>query len=424
MNKTIDNYTEKLANELPEVNWTEAEKEAIKNCLKALVAKCSSIVYPREPISEASQNFLENYILAAILTKHLNKEASVIKIPNPEFGLQETKEQKIALSKLFKPAEYVEKSDLNSLPETELKSLSGISKKTAEQIARYKNKHGYITSMQKMQTELELDEEEFKTLQEAATVHSTRPNRLLVTPESYEFKSNTTIFIYLKALYKNSKNVDDYKANLLEALLDTFAHMEGNTQKLFGSLILHPNEIEKRFEENQKYLTLDKQWTKSDGIAPINDSQYIYFIDRLMKEAKESIRIVMFFMRSEPEIKYPTDTLFATIVEAKERGVKVQVILDKDVEGDVYKSRLINKNAYDFFVKNNIDVTYDNPEELTHSKMVIVDGKHVVIGSHNWTAGSFYVYDDKSVYIQSDEFGEKATEKFQKLWKRYKTEPA
>ena len=105
--------------------WTgqEAEKEAIKNCLKALVAKCSSIVYPREPISEASQNFLENYILAAILTKHLNKEASVIKIPNPEFGLQETKEQKIALSKLFKPAEYVEKSDLNSPPGNRIEKL-------------------------------------------------------------------------------------------------------------------------------------------------------------------------------------------------------------------------------------------------------------------------------------------------------------
>lgn len=125
-------------------------------------------------------------------------------------------------------------------------------------------------------------------------------------------------------------------------------------------------------------------------------------------------------MKFEDEEKYPTDSIFAQLESAKNRNVDIKVILDKDAEGEVFGSRIINENAYNFFKQNDIEVTYDSEETLTHTKIVLVDDNHLVIGSHNWTAGSFYAYDDKSIYIESPEMVEEASNYFDKLWSEYK----
>ena len=91
-------------------------------------------------------------------------------------------------------------------------------------------------------------------------------------------------------------------------------------------------------------------------------------------------------------------------------------MLDRDAEGDKYGSRMINKNVKAYLSNAGIAVKMDRPEILTHAKTLIVDQKHVVVGSHNWTAGSFYTYDDTSIYLESVTAAENFTAIFNVIW--------
>lgn len=158
---------------------------------------------------------------------------------------------------------------------------------------------------------------------------------------------------------------------------------------------------------------------KTHGVL-LEDSRYPYFVRDLLQQAQSRIRIIMFFMRFEDKKKYPTDELFDALVKARGRGVDIKVILDRDAEGAAIGSREINKQAFEFFKKHRIPVTYDSVERYTHTKLVTVDEKHVVIGSHNWTAGSFFAYDDASVYLRSPELAQRLDGEFDTLWRDYR----
>ncbi len=52
-----------------------------------------------------------------------------------------------------------------------------------------------------------------------------------------------------------------------------------------------------------------------------------------------------------------------------------------------------------------------------HSKLVIIDGALVIIGSHNWTAGSYFDFDDVSIATRSRKYGAHVSRRFESLWK-------
>jgi hypothetical protein len=54
---------------------------------------------------------------------------------------------------------------------------------------------------------------------------------------------------------------------------------------------------------------------------------------------------------------------------------------------------------------------------VIHSKIVLIDGRHAVVGSHNWTLGSAFRYDEKSVYLESKDLARRLEAEFQSLWR-------
>ena len=128
----------------------------------------------------------------------------------------------------------------------------------------------------------------------------------------------------------------------------------------------------------------------------------------------------MFFFRFEDKKKYPTDEIVSEILNAKDRGIDIKVILDIDRKTDPFKSKEVNTGIYEYLKSNGIEVVFDYPEELTHSKLIVADEKYTIVGSHNLTAGSFFAYDDTSVFIDSEDYARQRIERFDKLWDEYK----
>lgn len=93
-------------------------------------------------------------------------------------------------------------------------------------------------------------------------------------------------------------------------------------------------------------------------------------------KAKQSILVQAYSFTSVPILK--------ALVDAKNRGVAVKVILDKSQ---------YNKNRYSsarFLSNYGIPVWVDAKPAIAHNKVMIIDGKTVVTGSFNFTKAAQY----------------------------------
>lgn len=108
------------------------------------------------------------------------------------------------------------------------------------------------------------------------------------------------------------------------------------------------------------------------------------------------------------------------LVEALEaaavRGVTVRVLLDQDVNGEPYKSALINRAAVRRFQAGTVDVRLDDPNVLLHSKVLVVDGTEAVVGSHNWTGTAFRGTHEVSVAVHDATIAGEYAARFQAVW--------
>ena len=96
---------------------------------------------------------------------------------------------------------------------------------------------------------------------------------------------------------------------------------------------------------------------------------------------------------------------------------KVEKHLDKIPVSIFNNGKLSALEAIVKYLKEKgVQIRMDSPEKLLHSKYVIVDDTFLIIGSHNWSLGSYFEYDDFSVAIDSPNAVTKMKENFLVMW--------
>jgi phosphatidylserine/phosphatidylglycerophosphate/cardiolipin synthase-like enzyme len=140
-----------------------------------------------------------------------------------------------------------------------------------------------------------------------------------------------------------------------------------------------------------------------DWAGLVSGSAYLDIALRLLRSARREVSLVMFFLTYRPGGTHPVNTLVEELVAACRRGCRVQVILDLDRPTDPYGSRHINLAAYRYLRSQGVTVKWDDQGWVTHAKLLVVDGRDILCGSHNWTAGSLGLYDDQSLLVRSRE---------------------
>src|ERR1035437_1843910 len=91
---------------------------------------------------------------------------------------------------------------------------------------------------------------------------------------------------------------------------------------------------------------------------------------KVIQSAKTSIRLLAYSFTSAPIAK--------ALVEAHQRGVDVQVVVDKSQKSAKYTSATFVANA-------GIPIRIDSKHAIAHNKVIIVDGHTVQQGSFNYT---------------------------------------
>lgn len=154
---------------------------------------------------------------------------------------------------------------------------------------------------------------------------------------------------------------------------------------------------------------------QSNAVRTLMSFDYFKVLPTLLDAAESSIDVCMFHI-ALPTQQHPTRKLLDALRSAHSRGVEVRVLVDRDRATDPYQSTVINSPARDFLNEEAELCRFDDEAELLHSKYVVIDERLVVIGSHNWSAGSFFQFDDLSVVVDSADYARHTRTSFHALW--------
>lgn len=123
-----------------------------------------------------------------------------------------------------------------------------------------------------------------------------------------------------------------------------------------------------------------------------------------ISEAWEEVRMAAFLFKTDGFKTNWASVILDDLIEAKNRGVKVEVFLDRqDVSSPFQNPDLarINEQTMRLLKDAGIPVIMDSPAKTTHCKVVVIDRRFVFMGSHNLTKSAFKYNNELSVLIDS-----------------------
>jgi len=146
------------------------------------------------------------------------------------------------------------------------------------------------------------------------------------------------------------------------------------------------------------------------SIVPITDRGYFPAVHEAFQRAEKSIHIAAF------EIKYYTkypesneNILINDLIDAHNRGVDVKIIMDE------YSKE---NSAFDYLRENGVPVKYDGKDVTTHAKLIIIDGKIVILGSTNLSYYGLERNREVDVIILAEHIADYFEGYFQEMWEK------
>jgi len=170
-------------------------------------------------------------------------------------------------------------------------------------------------------------------------------------------------------------------------------------------------EFEQMFID-EKFHRAKKKLKKIKLQTHINDQEVnIYFSPQgytmyrgvipLIKEAKDSIDISIFFLTHK--------NISKELVKAKNRGVSIRVILDATAASNGY-------SKHNYLRDNGIPVKVENWGGKMHMKSAIIDKKHLIVGSMNWTKAGERSNDENTLIIKDSLDASKYQRFYNLMW--------
>ena len=143
---------------------------------------------------------------------------------------------------------------------------------------------------------------------------------------------------------------------------------------------------------------------QNQNIKAIFGYEYPDFVISLINEAKETIDIVMYDWRWDLNILGSALGCFnQSVVRAARRGVKIRSIVNSGANLELMRGVGINSKTL-------------KRSGLVHAKVLIIDNKCVIIGSHNLSNNAFSENLEASVYLPCSNIAQNFTDYFNKIW--------
>ena len=128
-----------------------------------------------------------------------------------------------------------------------------------------------------------------------------------------------------------------------------------------------------------------------ENILPLIGKQFPQEVVTLINAAKESVKIIVFDWRWYPlNPASPVQLFNQAIARAVKRNVKVSAIVNNAEIAATLQNVGVNARKF-------------NLSHLLHVKLMIIDERIVILGSHNYTQNAFSLNHEMSVVMFSPE---------------------
>ncbi len=424
------------------ISWSDTELNQIYPHLEQICLYNGGKIIGKGKVDEEVKDRFLMKLLRDGIQKVMNHYAQTVDIDIRTEKYYTEKEDLEAPFQFLESSKFVDKIDLNSADAEDLTSLNGIGKTYSERIVEFREKNGPFEDIRDLLEVNGIGPNNIRRFWYAVKATPPKKRTIFISPSLLKFKEEPSLPNYFKLVkgtggvfttidgainFKKFKEelTDEkkYKEIIIDEIRKITEYIKNNPYPAHGKYGSTKKKRIREWNERRRKVKKIEENSPSDGIkfAVLDDTEYFDFLKKILKKAEKRIHIVMFLMHHEEGDESSTKALLDEIVSAKKRGVDVKVILDRGEEGCNHSSNVINKNSFEFLTKNNVPVIPDKSDSKTHTKLVLIDNEHSIIGSHNWTASSFFRYDDKSVYIQSKEMSEKFSTHFKSLWDSYES---
>ncbi len=154
-------------------------------------------------------------------------------------------------------------------------------------------------------------------------------------------------------------------------------------------------------------------------VTPILDRDYYAEAISLIKNAKVSVHLLMFELFYYPEYEdSKTNLLLEELVKASSRGLAVRVCVEggEDYLGQEFLKKQLR--AYEYLCERGVETKVDPGEVTTHAKLLIADGKTVLLGSTNWSYYAMEKNSEVNISVQSSSLASSFRAYFDRIWEK------
>ncbi|MBU1743398.1 MAG: hypothetical protein KJ649_00660 [Proteobacteria bacterium] len=122
--------------------------------------------------------------------------------------------------------------------------------------------------------------------------------------------------------------------------------------------------------------------------------------------ARAEIFLSAYLFRTIEDARGYPEAVLKRLVAAVHRGVRVDVVLERNRDTDDLSRN--NAETAERLKQGGIRVCMDAPDRVTHTKLVVIDRRYLLIGSHNLTQSALKFNHEASVWIDSPSLAEEA----------------
>jgi phosphatidylserine/phosphatidylglycerophosphate/cardiolipin synthase-like enzyme len=153
-------------------------------------------------------------------------------------------------------------------------------------------------------------------------------------------------------------------------------------------------------------------------VEAIIGSDYYRKVSPVIRSASQKIDIIMYEWKwYSHEFAGGVQQLNNEIISKAREKVNVRVLLNIESMGHAITK--INSRTASFLQQRGVIVKFGQVGVATHAKMVIVDDRFCVVGSHNFSKGSFTRNQECSVLIEGGEAIRPFIDYFKLLWDQF-----
>jgi cardiolipin synthase len=132
----------------------------------------------------------------------------------------------------------------------------------------------------------------------------------------------------------------------------------------------------------------------------ILNEEYFQVAHREIRNAKKSIYLIAYLFLLYDYPGAYSNRILKDLIDARERGVAVHVILDYPQPKYMSKGGPKNREVYEKLKDAGIDVRFDSSNKRTHDKVLIIDGETIIVGSHNYSFSGLKYNNEASLLVR------------------------